>query len=392
MKKYLKSVLSLTIICAVVAGVLAGVNTITAPLIEKNQAAAANDALLVVMPDGSDFQAVDLTAYELPESVLEAYSEAGGGHVFKLTTSGYGPDMVIMCGVDASGVVTGAVCLSSNETLGAEKTYGETLKGAAADTIESVATVSGATMTTGNYRDAVKDALNSAIILGGGSVDIRSEEQILADNLLAALPTGDTFTEMFIHEALTDVSAVYTADNGAGSVYVTGEGEEALFVGLDASGKVVSDVPADVKANIEAQAAVLTASTLTEVDTSKYEMPKGVEKVYQTSGGSYVVEVTGNGFGINGDEYYGPSGEPIQIKLALTADGTIINCVTVYQNETDGIGSACADKAFYSQFNGRDESNYKDIDAISGATLTTNGYKSGVGKAIEAVKIMEGVA
>ena len=236
MKNSLKSIFSLTVICAVIAVLLAGVNMITAPLIEKNQAAAANEALLIVMPDGSDFQPVDLTTVELPASVLEAYSEAGGGHVFKLTASGYGPDMIIMCGVDASGTVTGAVCLSSNETLGAEKTYGETLKGAAADTIESVATVSGATMTTENYRNAVKDALNSAIILGGGSVDIRSEEQILADNLLAALPTGDTFTEVFVYEALTDVSAVYSADNGAGFVYVTGEGEEALFVGVGTDG------------------------------------------------------------------------------------------------------------------------------------------------------------
>ena len=392
MKNYLKSVLSLTIICAVVAGVLAGVNTVTAPLIEKNQAEAANKALLIVMPDGSDFQAIDLTAYELPETVTEAYSEAGGGHVFKLTTSGYGPNMVIMCGVDASGVVTGAVCLSSNETLSHEKTYGETLKGAAADNIESVATVSGATMTTGSYRDAVKDALNAAIILGGGSVDIRSEDQILTDNLLAALPTGDTFTAAFVYEALTDVTAVYTADNGAGSVYVTGEGEEALYVGVDANGAVVSDVPADVKANIEAQAAILSASELTEIDLSAYEMPKGVEKAYKTSNGNYVVETKGAGFGINGDEYYYPSGEHIEIKTALTAQGKIINCVTVYQKETEGIGSVCADPAFYTQFNGRDESNYKDIDGISGATLTTNGYKAGVGKAIEAVKIMEGVA
>ena len=119
MKNSLKSIFSLTVICVVIAVMLAGVNMVTAPLIEKNQAAAANEALLVVMPEGSDFQPVDLTAFELPESVLEAYSEAGGGHVFKLTASGYGPNMIIMCGVDASGTVTGAVCLSSNETLGA---------------------------------------------------------------------------------------------------------------------------------------------------------------------------------------------------------------------------------------------------------------------------------
>ncbi len=393
MKQYLKSILSLTVICAVIAALLATTNYFTAPIIEKNQSAAANEALLVVMPEGEGFTQVDLSQYTLPASVLEAYSENGGGHVFKLTATGYGPDMIIMCGVDAAGVVTGAVCLSSNETLSYEKTYGETLKGATAETIDGVATISGATMTTGGYRGAVKDALNSAIILGGGSVDIRTEEEILADNLAAALPAGDTFTEVFVFEALTDVSAVYTAANGAGSVYVTGEGEEAVFVGVDANGAVVSDVDAAVKANIEAQAAIVAAATLTEVDLTAYpDMPKQIDKVFKTTGGGYVVEVHAAGFGINGDHYYNPSGEYIYIKVALTADGKIVNCVTTAQSETEGLGSVCEDKEFSGQFIGKDETNYKEIDGISGATLTTNGYKTGVGKAIEAVKMMEGVA
>ena len=393
MKKHLSSIISLTVICAVVAALLAGTNSLTAPIIEKNQSAAANEALLVVMPEGKDFAEVDLSQYELPASVLEAYGESGGGHVFKLTATGYGPDMIIMCGVDATGAVTGAVCLSSNETLGYEKTYGQNTVGATVETIDSVDTVTGATLTTKNYRDAVKDALNAAIILGGGSVDIRTEEEILADNLAAALPAGDTFTEVFVYETLTDVTAVYTAANGAGSVYVTGEGEDALFVGVDADGTVVSDVDAAVKAHIEAQAATVAGASLTEVDLTRYpDMPKQIDKAYKSATGNYVIELHTAGFGINGDHYYNPSGEYIYIKVALTADGTVINCVTTAQSETDGLGSACADKAFSSQFIGKDESNYKEIDAIGGATLTTNGYKNGIAKAFEAVKMMEGVA
>lgn len=393
MKKYLKSIISLTVICAVVAALLAATNKLTAPIIEKNAGAAANEALLVVMPDGGDFTAVDMTQYTFPESVLEAYTASNGGGVFKVTATGYGPDMIIMCGVDAGGTVTGAVCLSSNETLGVEKTFGETTIGTTADTIDSLATISGATMTTGAYKGAVKDAINSAAILGGASVDIRTPEQILADNLAAALPAGDKFTELFICEALEGVSAVYTADNGAGSVYVTGEGEEAIFVGVDANGVVVSEVAEDVKANIEAAAKIMANSSMEEIDITKYaDMPSHVDKAYKTASGNYVIELHAAGFGINGDHYYNPSGEYIYIKVALTAEGKIINCVTTKQAETDGIGSACADKEFYSQFNGKDETNYKDIDAISGATITTNGYKTGIGKAIEAVKIMEGVA
>lgn len=393
MKKYLKSIISLVVILAVVTALLAATNTLTAPIIEKNQSSAANAALLVVMPDGGDFTAVDLASYELPATVTEAYSASNGGYVFKLVATGYAPGMTIMCGVDANGTVTGATCIVSGETNGAEKTYGESVVGATVDTVDAIDTVSGSTMTTSAYKGAVKDAINASIILGGGSVDIRSPEEILADNLAAALPAGDKFTEVFICEVLEGVSAVYTADNGAGSVYVTGEGEEAVFVGVDANGAVISEVAEDVKANVEAAAKIMAESSMEEIDITKYaDMPSHVDKAYKTASGNYVIELHASGFGINGDHYYNPSGEYIYIKVALTAEGKIINCVTTAQSETDGIGSACANKDFYSQFNGKDETNYTEIDAISGATITSNGYKTGVGKAIEAVKIMEGVA
>lgn len=67
MNKHMKSVISLTAICAAVSLLLAVTNYVTAPIIEKQQSAAANEALYQVMPDGEDFQAVDLTKYELPD-------------------------------------------------------------------------------------------------------------------------------------------------------------------------------------------------------------------------------------------------------------------------------------------------------------------------------------
>ena len=393
MKNYIKSIISLTVIFAVVVVALAATNTITAPIIEKNAGAAANEALLVVMPDGGEFTAADLTQYTLPESVLEAFTASNGGAVVKLTATGYGPDMIIMCGVDANGNVTGTVCLSSNETLGVEKTYGDTLKGATIDTIDGIATVSGATMTTGAYKSAVKDAINTATILGGGSADIRSPEEILADNLATALPTGDKFNEVFICEKLENISAIYEAENGAGFVYVTKAGEEEIFVGVDADGAVVSEATDDVKATVEAAAKIMLKSTLKEVDITKYaDMPSNVDKAYKTKSGNYVLEIHASGFGINGDHYYNPSGEYIYIKLAITKDGEIISCQTTKQSETDGVGSICADKEFSAQYVGKNESTYKEIDTVAGVTLTTKGYQNGIGKAIEAVKIMEGVA
>ena len=390
MKNYIKSVGALTVICAVIAILLALTNSITAPVIEKNASAAANEALLIVLPDGEEFTSVDLSSYELPSTVTEAFTEKNGGVVVKLTTSGYGSDMVIMVGVDGSGTVTGATCLSSNETLGYEKTYGESVAGATVDTVDGIDVIAGATKTTAAYKGAVKDALNTAVILGGGSVDVRTEEEILADNLNGALPEGEgEFESVFVAEAIDEsITAVYKAVNGKGYVFVVGE----AFVGADAEGNVVTVVDDAVKTAVSGSAAAIINSEITELDISGYEMPKQIEKAYKTASGNYVFDLKASGFGINGDEYYNPSGEYIKIKVSVTEDGKIIACQTVSQKETDGIGSACEDVSFYSQFNGKTEADYGDIDAISGATITTNGYKTAVSKVFEAIKILKGEA
>lgn len=388
MKKHILSVLSLTVICAVVAVSLALTNALTAPIIEERQNQAANETLAVVLPGGEGFEKLDMSKYTFPATITEVYSEKNGGYVFRMTTAGYSSDFVLMCGVDADGVVTGTACINSGETLGAETTYGEQLKGQKVDTIDGVETVSGATKTTLAYRNAVKDALNAFVILGGGSVDLRDEAQILADNLSAALPAGEgKFTPLFITEELTGISAVYKADNGAGYVFVSGE----TFVATDATGAILTDVAAELKATLEAEAPMLIGSTQTEIDLTAYpDMPAAVQKAAVTATGNYVLEVRGAGFGINGDHYYNPSGEYIYIRVSVTPAGKIIACETISQKESDGIGSVCADPSFYNQFNGKDQSNYKEIDAISGATITTNGYTTAISRAFEAVTILSG--
>ena len=162
MKNSVKSTLVLVCICAVMALMLAVTNAITAPIIEKNQSAAANEALLQVMPGGQGFEKMDISGYTLPATVTEAYKEANGGYVFTLQTTGYSSGLVIMCGVNADGTVSGATCVSSNETLGYEKTYGNAFVGRTYKNIGSVDTVAGATKTTEAYRSAIKDAIDAA--------------------------------------------------------------------------------------------------------------------------------------------------------------------------------------------------------------------------------------
>ncbi|MBE6955586.1 MAG: FMN-binding protein [Ruminococcaceae bacterium] len=388
-----KNILNLSVfvsICVVITLLLALTNSFTAPIIEKNAAAAANKALLEVMPNGAGFDAMDLSAYTLPATVTEVHKETSGqGYVVQLVTSGYGTGMTIMCGVDASGVVTGAVCLSSNETLGEEKTYGANFAGKDAAAVEAVDTVGGATKTTAAYKAAIQDALNTAIILGGGSVDIRTDEQILADNLAAALPAGDSFEKLFLVEVLESVDAVYEAANGAGYVFVMGE----QFVGVSSDGTVVTEGAENAAALSEA-VALIQSTTFEDIDISAYpDLEKFVVSAKKTASGSLVLETKGAGYGIKGgDEYHPASGEYIIVRVSLSPEGKIIDCLTVSQAETANLGDACANESFYGQFVGKTEADYTEIDAIGGATLTTDGYKQAIERAYIAFHAMNGGA
>ncbi len=382
MKKSIVSTLVLVSICAVMAVLLALTNAITAPIIKKNQDAAANEALLEVMPNGEGFEKIEFDAAKLPKTVTEVYREKNGGYVITLTTTGYGSGLVIMCGVNADGTVSGAVCLGSTETLGHEKTFGANFVGKDAAGVSGVDTISGATKTTAAYKNAIADALNAAIILGGGSVDLRTEEEILNDNLSAVLPAGEgKFTKLFITEVVEGIDAVYTADNGKGWVYVIGES----FIAVDANGNTEN-------ATVSAAHAILSVATAETVDLTAFTgLPKNLISAKKTATGNYILEVKGAGYGIKGgDDYHPASGEYIVVRVSMTAEGKIIDTVTVSQAESKGIGDACADEKFYGQFDGRTESDYRDVDAIAGATLTTNGYLKAIEDAFVSVKIMEG--
>ena len=394
MKTHIKNLLVFISICAVITLLLATTNYITAPIIEKNQNASANKALLEVMPGGKGFEKMDITSFELPSTVTEAYKETSDqGYVIKLVTSGYGTDMVIMCGVSKDGVVTGAVCLSSNETLSKEKTYGENFKDKDQAGVEAVEIISGATKTTEAYKNAIKDALNTVIILDGGSVDIRTEEEILLDNLNNALPDGEKdFEKLFIVEqfdGIETLKAIYVAKNQTGYVFVLNE----MFIGVKADGTVVTE---GVKNPLSFSDAVqkIKSTTVSDIDLTNYpDLQKTVVSAKKTGTGNFILETKGAGYGIKGgNEYHPASNEYIIVRVAITPDGKILDCLTVSEEETDGLGDACKNEKFYGQFAGKTEENYKEIDAISGATMTTDGYKQAVQRAFDAVKVLKGGA
>ena len=335
------------------------------------------------MPDGGEFTTVDISKYTLPATVTNAYKASNGGFVVKLLTKGFDQGMVILCGVDENGVVTGAKCLESKETLGHEKTYGENFVGLALDGVRAVDTISSATKTTSAYRAAIVDAINATTILGGGEADLRTEEEIFRDNLAAALPSAEgKLTRLFLMEELFGVKAIYTADNGSGSVYLIG----SKMIGITAGGEFVGEVSDADKATVMAAEAILKASSKAAVDLSSLKLAESVQSVEKTASGNYIFKLHAKGITYAYPEWYTPT--PIVILVSMTSSGQIIDVDTLSQGESEGYGDACAKDSFTDRFIGKFSGSYQTIDGISGSTITTNGYLAAIGDAYDALELL----
>lgn len=404
-KKSLKDVVVLLVICSVFAVVLAAVNSVTAPIIADRLAAAADEAYMAVLPGATGFEDVDISKLSSIPTVKEAKREKSGlGYAIKLETKGYATGLVLIVGVDANGVVTGATCIASNETWGLETSLGEKFVGKDVNSVVDVE--AGVTSYTVNgYRAAVRDAINAATILGGGQADTRTEEEIFFDNLKEALPEAfpegakvydDVFTQTLIvgndgniytNKELS-VDSINKAINGKGYVFVVGK----EFVGVNAEGVIVSEVSAEAKATVEAAIALDATATATEIDTTEYKNSddrtvkrafNNMSYVLKTESGIYVMETSATGYGKT----------PMTIIITVSADGKIIDNLVVTHSETGNYGGAKVQDGEYNQnFVGKNQEEANAVDTVTGVTVTTNAYKNAVLRAYVIVNTLEGGA
>ncbi len=401
MKKNIMPTVILGSICLVVALMLSLINSITAPMIEAAQNAAANEALLVVLPDGKNFEEITLDA-NYPAVITKGY-KADGGFVFQANVTGKNSGLIILIGIDTEGKIVGTKVIADQETddydskvfpavEGTEGAY----KGMDLDNF-APHLVGGATLTSRAYGDAIKAALQSAVLAAGGSVDTRTPEQILQDNCNAALgTTGVTFTKWFATEIIEGIDAVYVAADNSGRVFVLGE----AFVGVKADGTYSDTSAVNTEVPLIANT-IIENSTLTEIT----ELPKGIDKkivlkAYVTASGNYVFDLKASGFAnYSYEEGYSDVEVPIYISISISADGKIIDCVTTKQSESKGYGDVCGTDEYRDQWTGKTNDDIvvskkpvnkdtTDVGAIAGATYTTVGYQKAVKAAFAAFEIL----
>lgn len=172
-KDILKSVIVLTVICLVISGALAVVNSFTAPVSAANAAERELKARQKLIPEATEFE---LYEDELPEGIISLYtakSDAGEslGWIVTATSQGFGGAIKVMCaiGPDLKILMCETLDVSGEtKTLGGQtagSAYTDQYKGRDGS-LSGVDTISGATITSTAYETCVKKAFDTIGLIG----------------------------------------------------------------------------------------------------------------------------------------------------------------------------------------------------------------------------------
>lgn len=341
----------LVVITVIAVALLAVVNQITAGPIEKAEVNAKAQAYKVVYADAETFAEIDGIDKMIEDSaaLLEengfggctitdslAVKNAGGdteGYIIVSTSpNGYGGEIQVAIGIKDD-KLTGFEPVKNSETPGF---------GANCTTPEF----------TGQF--AGKAASVLSYTKNGAS----------SDTEIDAL-SGATITTKAVTEAVNAAIIFYQSNFGGGVQEIEGPDLTEFYQIAYPDAKEFADI--DGSDEMLKNSAELLSSVGLENTT--------IEEVKAVNGGEgYVISSTGIGFA---------KAAPIQIVIGIK-DNKITNYAVVSHMETEGYGAACDDEPFASQFAGKDAKilGAGDIDAISGATFTTNGITNAVNSAI----------
>ena len=167
MKNNIKSIVVLSVICVVVAALLAGVNYVTAPVIERNALIAEQESLRKVLPESEIFEEVELSK-KIPATVTGVYREENGkGYAVTLeTTSNYSQNpMTFTVGIDSEGKIAGIEITNYSETKDFGS-YPDTFVGKNSS-LEGVDIAAGVTYSSNAFKSAVQDAFSAVEEVAG---------------------------------------------------------------------------------------------------------------------------------------------------------------------------------------------------------------------------------
>ena len=162
-KEFFLPIIVLVAICVVISAAMAAINLVTEPKIESDRKQKEEDALSIVVPDNKGF--TELEVAEMPESVIGIYVDNGSARMaVMLSVKGYDSSnpMSVAVGFDENGKIMKCSVISCNgETKGiGSKVSSESFLSQfyGVDNVSSVDTISGATISSKAFKEAIADA------------------------------------------------------------------------------------------------------------------------------------------------------------------------------------------------------------------------------------------
>ena len=417
MKDFIKASIILVAIVLVFSAAMFGLNFLTGPIIEANNAGAALAPLLAVMPEGASFGSDALitdTLTNIPAGVTAVYKEANGlGYVIQTTASSQysSAPMEITIGIASDGKICGIQIDAYNDTDSyrfdtKDPSYLPTYIGKDS-ALTDVGTVSGSTFSSTAFKSAVEEAMSVLIANDMIAAGVKTPAQILTE-LIPTVAHGFTSAGTLKCEELAasgNITNAYKAMNGTGFAFIITEGENSYLAIVNAVGTVKfydvegNDVTADKAAIVdEAKAASASQTDYTEKLTNKIpSLMEGATDIQALTFDAFGNVVSAVEFKVGDATYYGFYSRPLtyednamEIYTIIDADGKIvkqdiaqilfghgIEYMPVYKDYGNTSSSTYVD--YENSFGGLTSETLGDNVMISGATISSGAIKTATG-------------
>ena len=419
-----KAVAVLAALFVVFAAAMFGLNFVTGPMIEANNASQAYGPLFAVMPEADDFEPIYMadgsvvsTLVEVPETVKAVYKETSGlGYALKMsTTKGYtGNAIELTFGVGTDGKICGIQLDAYPESKDFGADYPGTFVGQDS-ALADVQTVTGCTYSSVAFRDAVLDGMNLLIANDMMAAGVKSDDQLLME----LVPTAHSGLVNNIGAAQYEelegdgasILKILKARNNSGFGYIVKEGDVTLLAVVNASGSVKvyntegADVTADYAAVADAAKAHAEANIVTNVDKDTQRLnvllPDAtvtaipVEGVFNSVTSAYQLEKDGVTYYGLVSRSYGYDNEIMGVYYVLDEQGAIVGMMAdelIFHAEY--FSTYTLDPTAYKAgFQGLTADTWTGEQAvISGATMTSDAVKTSTNDIFEAFNILKGGA
>ena len=424
----MKNILVLLLVAVVLLGAMAGLNTVTGPIIYENEVAAVFAPLYGAMPEAQGFNVVydadDAASYNLvdvPETVVGIYEETSGlGYALKLsTTKGYTGDAIeFALAVDNGGIITGTNLTAYPESKDFGADYPGTYVGLDG-TLTGAELVSGVTYSSAAFKNAVNDAFTA---LGANelvTVAKKSDDQLLLENIASVYSGIANSSAILQYEELPGDGAIvsmFKALNGSGLACMVTEGDASYMAIVNLSGDVMvmntaGEIVADVLSTETMEA--VKAAGAANLDYTSGKANQRFEKAANSLTGAddaaaAKLPLTGvfsnvtDAFEVvaGGQTFYGfvatsyaYNNEIMELMYLLDANGAVADVVRIspiiFHEEYFSDYELDKD-SYFAGFNGLTIDTFTGEQAlISGATMSGNGVASAVADIFAAFKTLQ---